>query len=83
MRIKPAALLAMVFAGLALAGCDNAKTARLQGWVEADLVFVSPGRAGPYRDAECARGRHGQQGDPLFTVDDDLQKADCRCRRPP
>ena len=41
MRIKPAALAAML-AALALAGCNETNDRALQGWVEADFVFVSP-----------------------------------------
>ena len=47
MRTKFAGLAALVLAGVALAACDNGNERQLQGWVEAELMFVSPRRAGP------------------------------------
>ena len=41
MRTKLAVWSAMVLAGLALAGCDKGNERQLQGWVEAELIFVS------------------------------------------
>ena len=41
MRMKLAGLLAMTLTALALAGCDNSNDHVLQGWVEAELIFVS------------------------------------------
>jgi HlyD family secretion protein len=74
--MKLAAVLAMVLAGLALAGCDNGNERQLQGWVEAELIFVSPDEQGRVENLKVREGDQVKQGDLLFTVDDDLQKAD-------
>jgi HlyD family secretion protein len=70
------ASLALVFATLALAGCDNSNDRVLQGWVEAELVFVSPDEQGRVETLKVREGDQVKKGDLLFTVDDDLQKAD-------
>jgi HlyD family secretion protein len=67
---------ALAFAALALAGCDNHDEHKLQGWVEAELIFVSPDEQGRVEALKVREGDHVKQGDLLFTVDDDLQKAD-------
>jgi HlyD family secretion protein len=74
--IKTLAGLALVFATLVLAGCDNSNNRVLQGWVEAELVFVSPDEQGRVETLKVREGDHVKRGDLLFTVDDDLQKAD-------
>jgi HlyD family secretion protein len=70
------ASLALVFMTLALAGCDNSDDRVLQGWVEAELIFVSPDEQGRVETLKVREGDHVKKGDLLFTVDDDLQKAD-------
>jgi HlyD family secretion protein len=74
--MKFAVLSAMVLAGLALAGCDKGNERQLQGWVEAELIFVSPDEQGRVENLKVREGDQVKQGDLLFTVDDDLQKAD-------
>jgi HlyD family secretion protein len=69
-------LLTMVASALTLAGCDNNNDHVLQGWVEAELIFVSPDEQGRVEALKVREGDHVQKGDVLFTVDDDLQKAD-------
>jgi HlyD family secretion protein len=72
-------LPAFLFAALALAllaGCDNANNRTLQGWVEADTVFVSPDEQGRVEFLHVREGDHVKKGDLLFGLDDDLQKAD-------
>lgn len=76
MRTRCAALLAIALAGVALAGCDRGDDVRLQGWVEAELIFVSPDEQGRVETSKVREGDRVKQGDLLFTVDDDLQKAD-------
>ncbi len=76
MRTKLAAWLAMVLAGLVLAGCDKTNDRQLQGWVEAELIFVSPDEQGRVETLKVREGDRVKKGDLLFTVDDDLQKAD-------
>jgi HlyD family secretion protein len=68
--------LALVLVTFALAGCDNSNDRVLQGWVEAELVFVSPDEQGRVETLKVREGDHVKKGDLLFTVDDDLQKAD-------
>src|ERR1041384_3905779 len=70
------ASLALVLATLALAGCDNSNDRVLQGWVEAELVFVSPDEQGRVETLKVREGDHVEKGHVLFTGDDDLQKAD-------
>lgn len=67
---------AIVVATLMLAGCDSSNPNVLQGWVEADLVFVSPDEQGRVELLKVREGDRVKKGDLLFTVDDDLQKAD-------
>jgi HlyD family secretion protein len=76
MRLKLAAWSAMVLAVVALAGCDKSNERQLQGWVEAELIFVSPDEQGRVETLKVREGDQVKQGDLLFTVDDDLQKAD-------
>ena len=76
MRMSLAAASALVLAGLALAGCEKGDEQQLQGWVEAELIFVSPDEQGRVETLNVREGDHVKQGDVLFTVDDDLQKAD-------
>src|SRR5437870_6313803 len=69
--------MAVAFAAaLALAGCGNTNEAGFQGWVEADLIFVSPDEVGQVETLSVREGDAVTQGSPLFTVDPDLQQAD-------
>ncbi|HET7802953.1 MAG TPA: efflux RND transporter periplasmic adaptor subunit [Pseudolabrys sp.] len=74
------AALALVFVALAFAGCSNSDDRILQGWVEAELVFVSPDEQGRVETLKVREGDHVKKGDLLFSVDDDLQKADVTVR---
>ncbi len=60
----------------ALAGCGNSNDNAFQGWVEADLIFVSPDESGRVETLSVREGDAVTQGAPLFTVDPDLQQAD-------
>jgi HlyD family secretion protein len=66
--------------GLALAliltGCAPGNDAGFQGWIEADLIFVSPDETGRVDTLAVREGDQIEAGAPLFTVDADLQKAD-------
>jgi len=73
--------LIAAFVALALAGCDKSNERQLQGWVEADLIFVSPDEQGRVEVLKVREGDTVRKGDLLFTVDDDLQKADLEVRR--
>jgi HlyD family secretion protein len=68
---------ALVLTGaLVLAACGNANNGRLQGWVEADFVFVGPDEAGRVEALHVREGDTVAAGAPLFAVDADLQSAD-------
>jgi HlyD family secretion protein len=69
-----AAMLALVLA-VALAGC-NEKDPSYQGWVEANLIFVGPDEMGRVETLSVREGDHVNKGDPLFTLDTDLYRAD-------
>lgn len=60
----------------ALAGCNERRDPGFQGWVEADLIFVSPDESGRVTKLNVREGDEVKQGDQLYAVDDDLQQAD-------
>jgi HlyD family secretion protein len=60
----------------ALAGCGEGKDRGYQGWVEADMIFVSPDESGRVIKLEVREGDEVKAGAPLYSVDDDLQQAD-------
>src|SRR6201997_2633651 len=66
--------------GLALAaallGCNEARNPGYQGWVEADMIFVSPDETGRVTKLNVREGDEVKVGDLLYTIDDDLQQAD-------
>lgn len=76
MRTKVAALPALLLVGLALNGCNGDSDRLLQGWIEAEMVFVSPDEQGRVEVLKVRQGDQVEKGDLLFTLDDDLQKAD-------
>ena len=59
-----------------LAGCDERKSPGYQGWVEADMIFVSPDESGRVIKLNVREGDEVRVGMPLYSVDDDLQRAD-------
>ncbi|MBR0754043.1 efflux RND transporter periplasmic adaptor subunit [Bradyrhizobium jicamae] len=69
------AVLALTTA-TALAGCNQKKDPGFQGWVEADMIFVSPDESGRVTKLNVREGDEVKTGDQLYSVDDDLQKAD-------
>jgi HlyD family secretion protein len=69
-------VFAVLSATLLLASCAAKDTGTVQGWVEADLVFVSPDEAGRVETLAVREGDHVDSGALLFTVDPDLQQAD-------
>jgi HlyD family secretion protein len=68
----------LIFAVLAvgLVACGNNDEKALQGWVEADFIFVSPDEAGRVDSLQVREGDTVEKGAMLFTVDPDLQQAD-------
>jgi HlyD family secretion protein len=71
---------ARIIAALALcavmAACTEQKNGGYQGWVEADLIFVSPDEAGRVTRLSVREGDSIEAGAPLYGLDDDLQQAD-------
>ena len=66
----------LLIAAFALASCDRGNDMKLQGWVEADLIFVSPDEQGRVEIEKVREGDHVMKGELLFTLDADLQQAD-------
>ena len=72
-RIASAGLVA---AALLLGACSKEPENEFQGWVEADLIFVSPDEQGRVETMMVREGDRVEKGTPLFTLDSDLQRAD-------
>ena len=70
------AIFAALALAIALAGCKEGKDPGYQGWVEADMIFVSPDESGRVTKLSVREGDEVKPGAPLYEVDDDLQKAD-------
>ena len=75
---SPKMLQAVVAIALtvALAGCNEQKNPGHQGWVEADMIFVSPDESGRVTKLNVREGDEVKTGVQLYAVDDDLQQAD-------
>jgi HlyD family secretion protein len=69
-------LLAALALALALAGCGDKRDPGFQGWVEADMIFVSPDESGRVTKLTVREGDEVKVGQQLYSVDDDLQLAD-------
>ena len=72
MKMRPALL---ILCALTLASCSGHDDG-YQGWIEANLIFVAPDEVGRVQTLSVQEGDTVKTGDPLFTVDDDLQVAD-------
>jgi HlyD family secretion protein len=66
---------ALAFSAL-LAGCNEHRDPGFQGWVEADMIFVSPDESGRVTKLSVREGDEVKSSDQLYSVDDDLQLAD-------
>ncbi|MGY4480492.1 HlyD family secretion protein [Bradyrhizobium sp. USDA 3364] len=69
-------LVTAVALAAALAGCNEKRDPGFQGWVEADMIFVSPDESGRVIKLNVREGDEVKPGDLLYSVDDDLQRAD-------
>ena len=58
-----------------LSGCNAPSDPGYQGWVEADMIFVSPDESGRVTKLNVREGDEVKPGAELFAVDDDLQQA--------
>ena len=74
-RITTRILTALALAAL-LAGCNEKRDPGFQGWVEADMIFVSPDESGRVTKLNVREGEQVKVGEQLYSVDDDLQLAD-------
>lgn len=72
----PLLLLAACLAALSLAGCNGKRDPGFQGWIEADMIFVSPDEFGRVTTLDVREGDKVKVGEPLYSLDDDLQQAD-------
>jgi HlyD family secretion protein len=70
------ALAAAVLVMFTLLGRDHGKPSAFQGWIEANLIFVGPDETGRVETLAVREGDSVKVGDPLFSVDADLQRAD-------
>jgi len=68
-NLMPLALMCL------LAGCSPPRDPGYQGWVEADMIFVSPDESGRVTKLNVREGDDVKVGQQLFAVDDDLQQA--------
>ena len=59
-----------------VAGCGQKLPPGYQGWVEADMIFVSPDESGRVTKLNVREGDAVEAGMQLYSVDDDLQQAD-------
>jgi HlyD family secretion protein len=80
MRRRLALIAALVvLAGVAMTAVyyfwPSGAQVQFQGWVEGDLVFVSPDEIGRVERLSVREGSTVEEGSPLFTLDDDLQRA--------
>jgi HlyD family secretion protein len=69
-------ILAALALAAGLAGCNEARDPGYQGWVEADMIFVSPDETGRVTKLGVREGDEVKAGTQLYSVDDDLQQAD-------
>jgi len=69
-------LLALAATAALLAGCSRSGDPGYQGWVEADMIFVSPDESGRVTKLNVREGDEVKAGMTLYSVDDDLQRAD-------
>jgi HlyD family secretion protein len=69
-------ILAALALSALLAGCNERRDPGFQGWVEADMIFVSPDESGRVTKLSVREGDEVKSGDQLYSVDDDLQLAD-------
>jgi HlyD family secretion protein len=69
-------VMAALVAAANLGGCKQGRDPGFQGWVEADMIFVSPDETGRVAKLNVREGDEVKVGDHLYSVDDDLQQAD-------
>ncbi|HKH02289.1 MAG TPA: efflux RND transporter periplasmic adaptor subunit [Bradyrhizobium sp.] len=68
-------LMALAVAAV-LGGCNPSRDPGYQGWVEADMIFVSPDESGRVTKLSVREGDEVKSGMQLYSLDDDMQQAD-------
>jgi HlyD family secretion protein len=68
-------ILAALALAAALTSCNDSRDPGYQGWVEADMIFVSPDEFGRVTKLNVREGDEVKPGEELYAVDDDLQQA--------
>jgi HlyD family secretion protein len=68
--------LGIIAALLLLTACGRNGDLTVQGWIEAEFVFVGPDEQGRVETLSVREGDKVEKGQPVFTVDEDLQQAD-------
>jgi HlyD family secretion protein len=78
MKIVGRILVAILVIGaiVAVPAWNRDREQTLQGWVEADIVFVSPDENGRIETLAVREGDRVDKAALLFTLDDELQRAD-------
>jgi len=76
MMVSRIARVALIGAALLLSACSKDPENEFQGWVEADLIFVSPDEQGRVETMSVREGDRVEKDKLLFTLDSDLQRAD-------
>lgn len=71
---------ALAMAALALGACSKSDDRQLQGWVEAETIFVSPDEQGRVEELKVRQGDKVTKGELLFTLDNDMQRAELQVR---
>ena len=74
--MTPLRILSALAALIALAGCDRPDQYGWQGYVEAEYTYVAPLETGRITALTVERGDQVQAGAPLFTLENDSQRAD-------
>lgn len=75
-RLRTIGVLAALALATTVAGCKERRDPGFQGWVEADMIFVSPDESGRVIKLNVREGDAVKPGDQLYSVDDDLQQAE-------
>jgi HlyD family secretion protein len=77
MTMRVHAIALALLAALPVTSCAD-KDPSYQGWVEANLIFVSPDETGRVETLSVREGDKVETGAPLFTLDSDLFEADLK-----
>jgi HlyD family secretion protein len=74
--LKTPQIAAICMIVAALTGCSKLEDRGYQGWVEADLIFVSPDENGRLETLSVREGQTVEIGRPLFSLDTELYIAE-------